>query len=188
MLHMHGTGGAPAPNTWGWLARMCSISVLPERGSPTTKIGPGSFSPDSPDSMRATDGSASLSGNASRRPCTILASSCAPPRTTASLLSCFVCHAMRMQGLGPVCTCGICYLGRQCLQDPTHAHLGVVVVGVALAAVCLQQILPRLLIIPLHSTVLFIIKIKAHGTCRVCNTPHLHGSDEATLQGPGRMA
>ena len=28
-----------APKTWQWLARICSMSVVPERGSPTTNTG-----------------------------------------------------------------------------------------------------------------------------------------------------
>ena len=30
---------SPAPNTRGWLASTCSVSDVPERGSPTTKTG-----------------------------------------------------------------------------------------------------------------------------------------------------
>ena len=30
---------SPAPKTWEWLARICSTSVVPDRGSPTTKTG-----------------------------------------------------------------------------------------------------------------------------------------------------
>ena len=30
---------SPAPCTWGWLARICSTSVVPDRGSPTTNTG-----------------------------------------------------------------------------------------------------------------------------------------------------
>src|SRR2546430_5097336 len=30
---------SPAPNTCEWLARICSVSVVPERGRPTMKMG-----------------------------------------------------------------------------------------------------------------------------------------------------
>ena len=30
---------SPAPKTWQWLAKICSISVVPDRGSPTTNTG-----------------------------------------------------------------------------------------------------------------------------------------------------
>ena len=33
------------PSTWLWLARICSISVDPERGSPTMKIGASDSKP-----------------------------------------------------------------------------------------------------------------------------------------------
>ena len=36
---------SPAPKTSGWLARICSISVVPERGRPMTKTGRGVSSP-----------------------------------------------------------------------------------------------------------------------------------------------
>jgi hypothetical protein len=32
-------GSSWVPSTWLWLARICSISVEPERGRPTMKIG-----------------------------------------------------------------------------------------------------------------------------------------------------
>ena len=77
---------APAPKTWGWLARICSMSVLPERGRPTTKTAPGCFRPSSPASARTTVGSASAIGNACRRLCTILPSSCPPNAQNAVFL------------------------------------------------------------------------------------------------------
>ena len=30
---------SPAPKTWEWLARICSMSVVPDRGSPTINTG-----------------------------------------------------------------------------------------------------------------------------------------------------
>ena len=30
---------SPAPKTWEWLAKICSMSVVPDRGSPTTNTG-----------------------------------------------------------------------------------------------------------------------------------------------------
>ena len=41
-------GAAPAPNACEWLARICSTSVLPERGMPTTNTGVASRFPASP--------------------------------------------------------------------------------------------------------------------------------------------
>ena len=36
---------SPAPKTWQWLARICSTSDVPDRGSPTTKTGTSLCSP-----------------------------------------------------------------------------------------------------------------------------------------------
>ena len=38
-------GSSSVPSTWLWLARICSISVEPERGSPTMKIGASDSKP-----------------------------------------------------------------------------------------------------------------------------------------------
>jgi hypothetical protein len=32
-------GSSPVVSTAGWLPRICSVSVVPERGRPTMKIG-----------------------------------------------------------------------------------------------------------------------------------------------------
>ena len=39
------TGSSSVPSTWLWLARICSISVEPERGKPTMKIGSSDANP-----------------------------------------------------------------------------------------------------------------------------------------------
>ena len=39
------SGSSWVPSTWLWLARICSMSVEPERGRPTMKIGSGRGQP-----------------------------------------------------------------------------------------------------------------------------------------------
>ena len=56
--------GSPAPHTEGWLARICSTRVLPDRGRPTTKMGVSSRDPTLPAKALLRDSSFAPTGNA----------------------------------------------------------------------------------------------------------------------------